>query len=56
MRKLSQVVAFDWPLLTSGANALHAFLEEGARDVAAKTTGKLDPNLDPTIDIAPGVN
>jgi hypothetical protein len=31
-----QVVAYDWPLITSGANALYAFLDQGARDLAAK--------------------
>jgi hypothetical protein len=30
------VVAFDWPLVTSGANALYAFLDQGARNLAAK--------------------
>ncbi|HXN22540.1 MAG TPA: hypothetical protein VOA41_07335 [Candidatus Dormibacteraeota bacterium] len=30
------VVAVDWPLVTSGAHALYAFLDQGARDVAAK--------------------
>ena len=30
------VVAYDWPLVTSGANALYAFLDQGARDIAAK--------------------
>jgi hypothetical protein len=30
------VGAVDWPLVTSGANALHAFLEQGALDVASK--------------------
>jgi hypothetical protein len=30
------VAAVDWPLVTSGANALYAFLDQGARDVAAK--------------------
>ena len=31
-----QVFAYDWPLITSGANALYAFLDQGALDVAAK--------------------
>jgi hypothetical protein len=31
-----QVIAYDWPLMTSGANALYSFLDQGARDVAAK--------------------
>jgi hypothetical protein len=31
-----QVAAYDWPLITSGANALYAFLDQGARDLAAK--------------------
>jgi hypothetical protein len=30
------VAAVNWPLVTSGANALYAFLDEGARNVAAK--------------------
>ncbi len=30
------VSAYDYPLITSGANALYAFLDQGARDVAAK--------------------
>ena len=30
------VTAVDWPLASSGANALYAFLDEGARDDAAK--------------------
>jgi hypothetical protein len=30
------VVAYDWPLLVSGAQALYAFLDQGARDLAAK--------------------
>src|SRR5215467_14860659 len=30
------VAAFDWPLVTSGANALYAFLDQGARNLAAK--------------------
>jgi hypothetical protein len=33
-----EVVTFDWPLLTSGANALYAFLNQGARDEAAKAS------------------
>jgi hypothetical protein len=31
-----QVTAYDWPLITSGANALYTFLDQGARDLAAK--------------------
>lgn len=31
-----EVTAFDWPLITSGAYALYAFLDQGARDLAAK--------------------
>jgi len=31
-----EVFAFHWPLITSGANALYAFLDQGARDIAAK--------------------
>ena len=30
------VAAWDWPLITSGSNALYAFLDEGARNLAAK--------------------
>ena len=30
------VSAFDWPLVTSGANALYTFLDQGAREIAAK--------------------
>jgi hypothetical protein len=30
------VTAVDWPLVTSGANALYAFLDQGARDLASK--------------------
>jgi hypothetical protein len=31
-----EVFACDWPLITSGANALYSFLDQGARDLAAK--------------------
>jgi len=31
-----EVFAFDWPLITSGANALYAFLDQGVREEAAK--------------------
>jgi len=30
------VVAFDWPLITSGANALYAFLDQRGRELANK--------------------
>lgn len=30
------VYAFDWPLITSGANALYSFLDQGARELAKK--------------------
>jgi hypothetical protein len=30
------VGVWDWPLITSSANALYAFLDQGARNLAAK--------------------
>ncbi|HEY2461432.1 MAG TPA: hypothetical protein VGI16_11515 [Candidatus Acidoferrum sp.] len=30
------VVVYDWPLISSGANALYAFLDQSARELAAK--------------------
>ncbi|HKV61636.1 MAG TPA: hypothetical protein VJO16_06970 [Candidatus Acidoferrum sp.] len=31
-----EVLAYDWPLITSGANALYSFLDQGARELAKK--------------------
>ena len=31
-----EVFAYDWPHITSGANALYSFLDQRARNLAAK--------------------